>query len=508
MSYIAPPVNSRKLFRNQCYELTDNGLYEEEMNEALNTVVIKCFKFFTVDIQPFRIDDKLVYAITQYGSEDIILIHDEDFPDLELSDWCSSNLLPLGFRKAAAISETLHADNIKKFGITENEDTKKYSPKEPYQAYLKSIGQSKPFVETTMTYIEKIVNSKSFDVMISVLGYAIAFAIGGAVLAIFTGFELTIYMFLGAFLGVFYYLIFRYPRILVCLIIALVAVIILCWQIRSWNASSLAKGLTEFVRKQNPLDEFGMTAKVSNSWEYLDINILSKEQIGKSRYDNNKYESKYDFKGYNGIKFGHTLKNSAAVFLLSSYLKSLPEKKSNKIINELTNHKIYSLQLSGLDDGGYDRMLSQYDSVKMAFIRNILIFDLEMDFNSETNNKLIYNRLLKKNGRPVLEFDYINPSLGKVRTNGLSEEASLFLMNVIKNKIEEEKKKNPDHVKNVLAAYFRSMILKSISEIDIKDILKRSECDSVVVRLKESLRSYSEAASLGFNLTDSLSYHV
>lgn len=113
---------SHELFKEQCYEPTNLGLYEKEMKEALGTVIIKCSTFFTADVQPIYTEQGLAYAISQYGSEEDILVRDDDYPDLELPEWCSSDLIPLRLRKAAVLSEILHTDNIRKYGIKEGEN--------------------------------------------------------------------------------------------------------------------------------------------------------------------------------------------------------------------------------------------------------------------------------------------------------------------------------------------------------------------------------------------------
>lgn len=124
MCYCSPTIRAHRLFKEQCDERTDHGLYEEEMKRALGRVVIECSNFFTADVQPICKEQGLAYAISRYGSDDVIVVHDDDYPDMELPEWCSSELLPLGFRKAAALSGIYHAENIKKFNISENEDEK------------------------------------------------------------------------------------------------------------------------------------------------------------------------------------------------------------------------------------------------------------------------------------------------------------------------------------------------------------------------------------------------
>ncbi len=207
MCILSPTLRARRLFKECCYELTERGFYEQEMKRALGTVVIECSNFFTADFRPICTEQGLVYVISQYGSVDVILIRDDDYSDLELPKWCSSDLLPLGFRKAAALTQILHADNIKRFGIDENDDKKAYIPNEPYHAYLKSTGQTMPLDEFALMCVSKITNNHIFEVVASILGYALLFTIAGVLMAIYIGGDLRGYMYGGALLGVAYSLI-------------------------------------------------------------------------------------------------------------------------------------------------------------------------------------------------------------------------------------------------------------------------------------------------------------
>lgn len=197
---------THELFKEQCYEPTNLGLYEEEMKEALGNVIIKCSIFFTADVQPIYTEQGLAYAISQYGSEEVILVRDDDYPDLELPEWCSSDLIPLGLRKAAALSGILHADNIRKFDIKEGENPNKYIPKEPYVAYLKSIGQRMTAGEFIIMYLRRIFSSNFFDGLLSFLGYILLFAIGGVIISYFSGIDPLGGLCGGTLLGVFYWL--------------------------------------------------------------------------------------------------------------------------------------------------------------------------------------------------------------------------------------------------------------------------------------------------------------
>ena len=207
MCYLLPfNIKTQRLFREKCYDLTNLGLYEEEMKEAFGNVIIKCSSFFTADVQPIYTEKVLANAIYQYGSEGVILVRDDDYPDLELPEWCSSNLLPSGFKKAAALSEILHADNIKNLGIKEGDEHNKYIPIQPYIAYLKSIGRRMTVGEFALMYVRKMLNSKFFDALLSFLGYIFLYAVGGAVLSGFFEVHPLAGVCGGTVLGVFYWL--------------------------------------------------------------------------------------------------------------------------------------------------------------------------------------------------------------------------------------------------------------------------------------------------------------
>lgn len=207
MSYYSPTIRAHRLFREQCDQRTEQGLYDQEMKTALGSVVIKCSDFFTADVQPIYTNDGLAYAITQYGSDEVIVVRDDDYPDMELPEWCSSELLPLGFRKAAALSEILHAENINRFDIGEDVDEKKYRPKEPYYAYLKSTGQNIPLDELALKYFRLIVDNKIFQLILESFGYVLLCAIGGVFLAISHDGDVHGYMCGGALFGIAYFLI-------------------------------------------------------------------------------------------------------------------------------------------------------------------------------------------------------------------------------------------------------------------------------------------------------------
>ncbi len=288
--------------------------------------------------------------------------------------------------------------------------------------------------------------------------------------------------------------------------VSLLSLILYFW-VRSWGASALSDGLNEYLIENNPLDEFGMTAKISNSLEDIKFEILSQEPMGKIWYDDFTYEETYDFTGYEGISSGHDLEESGAIYILSSYLRTLPPEEASKIINRLSRRKIHNYWLKDFRKSGYERLISKFDSIQTVFVRNFLIFNIECEFNadsfSHSNKKgLKYDGFSMKSDKPVLAFDYINPLFRTVEANGLSNESFELLADTVQDTIKEKKKTDPDYVKKFLTTYFKTKILNSISTVDVNDLLTRSGCDSVVVRFKAGPYKETEA-SLGFNLIGS-----
>lgn len=201
MSFISPMKRDISLYRELCLAKAENFRQEQEIKSAIGTIVIECSNFFTVDVQPIYIDEGFAFVITQYGSEEVIIVRDNDYPDLELPEWCSSELTPLGFRKAAALSGILHAENIKKYGISGNFDESYYYPQLPYIAYLKSIGKTVPFNDRVLIWYRKFTESKFYHIASGILVNSLIFAAVGAVLALINHADLRLYIWCGALIG-------------------------------------------------------------------------------------------------------------------------------------------------------------------------------------------------------------------------------------------------------------------------------------------------------------------
>lgn len=64
-----------------------------------------------------------------------------------------------------------------------------------------------PLDEWALKCLRKIANSKIFEILLGIIGYAIICAIGGALLAVFQDGDIRVYMCGGALFGVAYYFI-------------------------------------------------------------------------------------------------------------------------------------------------------------------------------------------------------------------------------------------------------------------------------------------------------------
>lgn len=92
MCFRNPTKETSNWFREKCYEHADNELLKREMLEALGTILFECSNFFSSEVEPIYADQGLIYAVTSYGSEDVILVTDDDYPNLVLPEWCSCDL--------------------------------------------------------------------------------------------------------------------------------------------------------------------------------------------------------------------------------------------------------------------------------------------------------------------------------------------------------------------------------------------------------------------------------
>lgn len=203
MCFCSAAWRARRLFQEQCMANTADGVLKPNMIRALGALILECSNYFTADVQPVYTSDGLAYAISQYGDDNVILVRDDDYPELELPEWCSSEYLPSGLKKAAVLSGILHAKNLERLGIGRNANPKAYVPKEPYSVYLKATGQSMTFVEAVVTYTCDVIRSKVFATIAMILVCAFLGAIGGALLAGLHEEDARGYMYAGALSGAF-----------------------------------------------------------------------------------------------------------------------------------------------------------------------------------------------------------------------------------------------------------------------------------------------------------------
>lgn len=294
-------------------------------------------------------------------------------------------------------------------------------------------------------------------------------------------------------------------------ILAMVMVGVVLWYVfYTYRAYSLSEDLNEYVKKENPLDDYGMTAKMRVSGDKVMVDIKSIEPTGTIYYDDGTIETTYDITGFEGISSGHRLESSARNYLVSSYLKSRTSKEQAKLQKSLDKNKVgFSPKVEPADV-----MISKYDSIKVAFIRVYLTFCMEVSFNARSFRRILddskvefrIERLNCAEDKPIWEFLYINPSLGEGNSTGLSDESYEYLRGKIKEVIEEKKKEDPNHVRNVIVSYFREKILSSINDIEnYEEMLMQSGCDSVVVTIQKDKYDGDKAKKLSFNLRDGFS---
>lgn len=199
MTFYSATYRAHRPFQKSCLKQTNDGLYLDEMKSALGRVIIKCADFFTCDVQPILTPQGLAYSISQYASNDVIIVRDNDFPELQLPDWCNSELLPLGFRKAAALSEIIHNKIVQKYHITDTDNKDAYIPQQPYEAYLQANGLPMPLSERLAEIYINVA-----DAMKLILIYAATCAIVGAAISIINNQSLIPYTCSGALLGAAY----------------------------------------------------------------------------------------------------------------------------------------------------------------------------------------------------------------------------------------------------------------------------------------------------------------
>lgn len=109
------------------------------INPLGRLIIMNCDNF-TTSLQPMVLDNgELVYAITSYGSDEIVMVRDDDdLPLLDTSEMSAKeseemNNLPPGLLKAAQLETSIHLKNVEKFHI--KEESKKYYPKNPATVY-------------------------------------------------------------------------------------------------------------------------------------------------------------------------------------------------------------------------------------------------------------------------------------------------------------------------------------------------------------------------------------
>lgn len=111
----------------------------QKVMEALGTLIIDATKNFSTVFQPLVIDGELVYGVTSYGSDELMLVHDDDYYPLPDDTDKITALLPVGLRKAAALESQLHSENVRDYHLENvDTDTHKYFPKKPHKALRSS----------------------------------------------------------------------------------------------------------------------------------------------------------------------------------------------------------------------------------------------------------------------------------------------------------------------------------------------------------------------------------
>ena len=118
------------------------GLAESDIPiiRPLGHLIIRLSENFTTCLQPMDLKDgELVYGITSYGSDEVLIVRDDD--DLPFFDTTGMgdddplvdfSLLPPGLLKAAALETSIHLENVEKLQLEyEDSKTHKYFPKLP-----------------------------------------------------------------------------------------------------------------------------------------------------------------------------------------------------------------------------------------------------------------------------------------------------------------------------------------------------------------------------------------
>lgn len=107
--------------------------------DVMNRLIELSSENFTTFIQPMTVNWEVVYGITRYGSNELIIIRDDDdYPVID-DKLHKADVLPLGLRKAVAVESAIHHENIKRFDLEKvNKDTKRYYPRYPEAVYRRT----------------------------------------------------------------------------------------------------------------------------------------------------------------------------------------------------------------------------------------------------------------------------------------------------------------------------------------------------------------------------------
>lgn len=101
---------------------------------AAGGLIIEICGNYTTTMQPIIVDGELAYGITSYGSDELVIVYDnDDLPLLEGFEECDR--LPPGMRKAALLETKMHLENVKKYGLDDDTDTSEYESPSPAAVY-------------------------------------------------------------------------------------------------------------------------------------------------------------------------------------------------------------------------------------------------------------------------------------------------------------------------------------------------------------------------------------
>lgn len=109
------------------------------VSNAVNWLMELSSENFTTFVQPITVYREIVYGITRYGSNELIIIrYDDDYPVID-KNFYTAHVLPLGLNKAVAVETALHQENIIRFGLEKvKKNTKRYYPRYPETVYRRT----------------------------------------------------------------------------------------------------------------------------------------------------------------------------------------------------------------------------------------------------------------------------------------------------------------------------------------------------------------------------------